>query len=93
MTILIYLALLGVSIYLCAVWVEALHWRDGVCHCGTPWSRTHLNSSNRGRHYFCTNCYSSILIFHPVDKKFKGRYVNWEKVISDDIKRAQEQEA
>jgi hypothetical protein len=28
-----------------------------------------------------------------VDKKFKGRYVNWEKVISDDIKRAQEQEA
>lgn len=87
MAILFYLAFLCVSIYLCAIWIETLRWHGGTCRCGTPWSRTEAHNVGRGHSYFCTNCYSSILILHPVDKKFKGKYVDWQKIIKDDIKR------
>ena len=86
MAILLSLGFLCVIVYLCAIWVESLHWHGGTCRCGAPWSRTHLDASNRGRHYFCTKCHTSISITHPVDKKFKAKYVNWHQVMVDDLK-------
>jgi len=89
MAILFYLGFLCITIYLSAIWIEALRWHGGVCRCSTPWSRTETHMAGRGRSYFCTNCHASILIFHPVDRKFKGKYVDWQKIIRDDIEREQ----